>query len=151
MVSSNSSGLLARLRSGRQRALAEHYMKQRPRLRRMIDRRLDHRLSKRVDASDILQEGYVDAAQRLNEYLGDPSMPFWLWLRFLLKQRLCAIHRRHLGAGKRDARRELGLPLASQQQVESGVLAVELSASITSPSKQAARAELQSRRNRSRY
>lgn len=145
MVVENSPDVLSRLMADGEHALADLFMTQRPRLRMMVHRRLDPRLAKRVDASDILQEGYVDAARRLNEYLSDPHMPFFLWLRFLVKQRLCAVHRKHLSAGKRDVRREDGWPAPCRQSAESDSLAMEFSARISSPSQQVARAELQRR------
>ena len=60
----------------------------RKRLRRMVRLRLDPRLQGRVDASDVLQDAYLEASQRLAEYLRDPKMPFFLWLRFLTGQRI---------------------------------------------------------------
>src|SRR5262249_7981412 len=52
--------LLERIRGGDQQALAEMYTRCRERLRRMVRLRLDRRLQGRVDASDILQEAYLD-------------------------------------------------------------------------------------------
>ena len=69
----------------------------RARLRRMVALRLDPRLQGRVDASDIIQEGYLDAMRRLEEFVRDPSVPFYIWLRFLVGQRVQEQHRRHLG------------------------------------------------------
>jgi hypothetical protein len=34
---------------------------------------------------------------RLPEYVRNPTMPFFLWLRLLTGQRLQVLHRRHLG------------------------------------------------------
>jgi hypothetical protein len=55
--------------------LLERY---RPRLRRMIKLRLDRRLQGRVDPSDVIQDAYLEVSRKLAEYLGDPSMPFFL-------------------------------------------------------------------------
>src|SRR6516164_2083884 len=80
--------------------LARH----RDRLRRMVELRLDRRLRTRVDASDVLQEAFLEASRRRDEYLAQPSpMPFYLWLRFLTVQTLQMLHRRHLGVQGRDA------------------------------------------------
>ena len=62
--------------------LAKFFMENRERLHRMIEMRLDRRLTQRVDASDVLQEGFVDAAKRLQEYIDDPTMPLFVWIRF---------------------------------------------------------------------
>src|SRR6516162_4867765 len=59
---------LQRLAAGDQQALAELFACYRDRLRRMVQLRLDRRLQGRVDASDVLQEAYLDAAQRAAEY-----------------------------------------------------------------------------------
>lgn len=143
MTNGNSPDLLARLQADREHALAEAFVHCRPRLRKMVDRRLDQRLARRVDASDVLQEGYVEAAQRLGDYLSNPSMPFFLWLRFLVKQRIYEVHRRHFGAAKRDPRREEHRPAPNHAASDSSALAVEFSACMTSPSQAVARAELQ--------
>jgi RNA polymerase sigma-70 factor (ECF subfamily) len=68
--------------------------------------RLDRRLRGRVDASDVIQEACLEAHERLPEYLARPTMPLHLWLRFLVGQRLCLVHRQHLGTAMRDAGRE---------------------------------------------
>ena len=58
------SELIKRLRQGNEEALAELFAKYRDRMHRMIDFRLDRRLRSRTDASDVLQESYLDAVLR---------------------------------------------------------------------------------------
>jgi RNA polymerase sigma-70 factor (ECF subfamily) len=53
----------------------------RERLRRMVALRMDHRLQGRLDPSDVIQESYLEASQRLAEYIAQPTLPFYLWLR----------------------------------------------------------------------
>ena len=65
----------------------------RPRLRRMIGLRIDPRLRARVDASDVLQETYVEVTRRLDEYQRAPEVPFFIWVRFLAGQKLVEFHR----------------------------------------------------------
>src|ERR1700724_2325347 len=74
--------------------LARH----RDRLRRMVALRLDHRLQGRIDASDVIQEAYLEASRRLAEYLKQPTMAFFMWLRFITGQKLLELHRHQLGA-----------------------------------------------------
>ena len=69
----------------------------------MVALRLDRRLQGRIDPSDVIQEAYLEASARLAEYLRNPSMPFFLWLRFLAGQKLVTLHRHHLGVRMRDA------------------------------------------------
>ena len=132
---------MTRLRTGGQDALAEVYQKHRARLRRMIEMRMDPRLAKRVDASDVLQEGFVDVAQRLGEYLDQPTMPVFVWLRFLVAQKLAEVQRWHFQRQKRDPRREEA-PLPVRPSYDSANIARELSASLTSPSQIAFRHEM---------
>src|SRR5277367_7129696 len=88
--------LLRRAASGDPAALAEFWRRYRKRLRQMVRLRLDRRLQGRVDASDVLQEAYLDVADQLRHYLVKREMPFFLWLRLVAGQRLMRIHREHL-------------------------------------------------------
>jgi RNA polymerase sigma-70 factor (ECF subfamily) len=107
----------------------------------MVALRLDRRLRGRVDASDVLQEAYLDAFGRLADYLREPAMPFFLWLRFLVAQRLQEQHRRHLGAQARDAGREVALDAGGAPGASSAALAAHLLGRLTPPSQAALRAE----------
>jgi RNA polymerase sigma-70 factor, ECF subfamily len=97
------------------------------RLRRMIDLRLDPRVRGRVDPSDVLQETYLDAARRLSDYVAEPPLPFFLWLRQLAGTWLAKAHRTHLATVGRDVRREvaLGNPEASSAALADGLLGRE--------------------------
>jgi RNA polymerase sigma-70 factor (ECF subfamily) len=75
----------------------------------MIGVRMDPTLRGRIDASDVIQETYVEVAERLPRYLEQQEMPFFLWVRFLTGQKLLQIHRRHVDAGMRDVRCEISL------------------------------------------
>ena len=135
------SGLLQRAAAGDAEALRELFSRHRDRLKRMVHLRLSRRLSGRVDDSDVLQEAYLDAARRLDEYIREPSLPFFLWLRHLTGLKLAEVHRRHLGTQLRDADREVtlhrgGLPLA-----DSASLAAQLLGTLTTPSQAAIKAE----------
>jgi RNA polymerase sigma-70 factor (ECF subfamily) len=141
--STDVNDLLRRLAAGDQQALAAAFARYRARLRRMVQLRLDRRLQGRVDASDVLQEAYLDASQRAAEYAARPSMPFFLWLRFLTGQRLLMTHRRHLGAKMRDVGQEVSLYHGALPQASSASLAAHLLGRLTSPSQAAVRTELQ--------
>ena len=143
--SDGSADPLAQIRRGGPTALAGLFMQHRQRLRRMIHVRLDRRVAGRVDPSDVLQEAYLDASRRLEEYLADPRMPLFLWLRFLTGQRLLAIHRQHLGTQKRDPRQEVALGRRSMPWADSASLSIELLGRLTTPSRAAIRGEMQAR------
>jgi len=126
--------IIQQLQQDREEALAELYQLVQERLRRVIDFRLDHRLTGRVSNSDVLQETYVRAAQRIDSYLQKSDMPFFVWLRLEANQRLQEIHRFHFGADKRDIRREVK-PNARQGQGNTSVqLAAHIAAQMTSAS-----------------
>jgi RNA polymerase sigma-70 factor (ECF subfamily) len=126
-------------------ALTALFLRHRDRLRQMVRLRLDRRLLGRVDPSDVLQEAYLDIAHRAQEYLANPTMDPFLWLRFLTAQRLMALHRQHLGAQARDAGREISLHRGAIPQATSASLAHQLLGRLTSASQAAIRAELQTR------
>jgi RNA polymerase sigma-70 factor (ECF subfamily) len=137
--------LLSRADGGDAAALAALFDRHRDRLRRMVRLRLDRRLQGRVDPSDVLQEAYLDVAQRAPEYLAERRLPFFLWLRLLTGQRLLMIHRRHLGAQMRDAGLEVSLHRGPFPQASSASLAAQLLGRLTSPTQAAVRAEMQVR------
>ena len=139
--SSETMRLVQRAAHGDDRAWQRLMTEHRARLRRMVAVRLDHRLQGRVDPSDVLQESYIDATRRLAEYAGNPTMPFFLWLRFLAGQRLLEQHRRHLGAKARDAGRELSLYHGSFPEATTADLARHLLGKLSTPSQAAIRLE----------
>jgi RNA polymerase sigma-70 factor (ECF subfamily) len=139
------SGLLRRLAAGDGGAAAELFAAHRDRLRLMVRLRLDRRLQGRLDPSDVLQEAYLDVARRAPEYAANPTLPPYLWLRFLTGQRLLQLHRQHFGAQMRDAGQEVSLFQGALPQASSVSLANQLLGRLTSPTQAAVRAELQLR------
>src|SRR5947209_11642379 len=135
--------LLRRASAGDETALAALFAHYRDRLRTMIRLRLDRRVYGRLDASDVLQEAYLDVARRFPEYVAAPAVPFYLWLRALTGQRLIDLHRQHLGAQMRDAGREVSLYRGALPQASSASLAQQMLAGLTSPTQAAVRAEMQ--------
>jgi RNA polymerase sigma-70 factor, ECF subfamily len=117
----------------------------RPRLRRMVALRLDPQLHGRIDPSDVIQETYLEASARLAEYVRKPTMPFFLWLRFLAGQKLVTLHRHHLGTRMRAAGREVSLYRGRLPEASSAALAAQLLGHETRPSEAAVRAELKIR------
>jgi RNA polymerase sigma-70 factor (ECF subfamily) len=135
--------LVRRAAAGEESAMAELFDRHRDRLRRMVRLRLDRRLQGRVDPSDVLQDAYVDLVERLPEYASRPGLPFFLWLRLVVGERLLRVHRHHLGAALRDAGREISLHQGGMPHASSASLAAQLLGRITSASQAAARMELQ--------
>jgi RNA polymerase sigma-70 factor (ECF subfamily) len=139
--SSDTVQLIEKARAGDAAALNGLFARHRERLRRMVQMRLDWRLQGRIDASDVIQDAYLEAARRMEEYLRESGMPLFLWLRFLVGERLMILHRHHLGAKMRDARREVSLYRDALPEASSAALAAKLLGQHTSPSEAAVRAE----------
>ncbi|MEZ6063752.1 MAG: sigma-70 family RNA polymerase sigma factor [Planctomycetaceae bacterium] len=117
---------------------AEH----RDRLRRMVQLRMDRRLQGRVDPSDVIQDAYMDATRRFDEYRSRPDVSAFVWLRFLTTQRLAQLHRHHLGVRARDAGREVSIFAGAGPEASSVVLAEKLVGRLTSPSSVLNRVEM---------
>ncbi len=137
--------LVGQMRSGDPKALAELFGKHRERLRRMVRLRMDRRLQGRIDPSDVLQEAFLDIYKRQSEYLADPRVSPFLWLRFLTGQRLLALHRKHLGAQMRGAGREVSIQRGAMPEADSLSLANLLLGRLTTPSLAAIKAEMRVR------
>ena len=143
--SSETLRLLQRAVGGDHQGWGELLDQHRDRLRRMVALRLDHRLQGRIDPSDVIQETHLEAWSRLAEYLRDPKMPFFLWLRYLTGQKLITLHRRHFGVQMRDAALEVSLYRGSLPEASSAALAGQLLGHDTRPSEAAVRAEMKIR------
>jgi RNA polymerase sigma-70 factor (ECF subfamily) len=139
--SSDDLRLLERAREGDQGAVNDIFSRHRDRLRRMVELRLDWRLQARIDASDVIQDAFLDVTRRLPDYLQQPTLPLFLWLRLVVGERLCALRRHHLGTHMRDAGREVSLYREPMPAASSAALAAHLLGRQTSPSNAALRAE----------
>ena len=137
--------LLDRAGRGDQDALTELFSRFRVRLKRMVRLRMNPRLLGRVDDSDVLQEAFLEIAKNLDDYLREPTMPFFLWLRHITGEKLIAVHRQHLGAKRRDAGREVSLHRGAMPPASTASLAAQLLGRLTSPSQAAIKAEMRIR------
>jgi len=134
--------LLARARDGRVEAVNDLLERHRAALRRMVDARMDQKLARRIDASDIVQDVMLEASQRLQDYLKDPRIPFALWLRQMAQDRVIDMHRRHRLAGRRSLDREQPLVAGGQADQSSLELAAQLMDPDLTPAAHALREEL---------
>lgn len=137
--------LIEKARSGDPEARDRLLMRHRDALRRMIEMRLDRKIQRRVDASDIVQEVLVDANRRLTDYLADPKMPFHLWLRHMAKDRIIDAHRRHRVSSKRSVDREENLTIGFNMDQSSVDLAAQICDTEATPAAAATMEELQRR------
>jgi RNA polymerase sigma-70 factor (ECF subfamily) len=136
-----TSDLLRRAAAGDGAAWSELLALHGDMLRRTARVLLDGRLQARVDAEDVVQDALTDAFRSLETYLNDPPLPFTVWLRQKLRDRVHRAHRDHLGAGMRSASREARLSGGPDSGSWLGALD-RLAASGTTPSGKAVRAEL---------
>jgi RNA polymerase sigma-70 factor (ECF subfamily) len=89
----------------------------------------------------VLQDAYLHASRILADYLKNPAIPFYLWLRSIAGQRMAILHRHHLGVLGRQAGREVSLYQGALPEASSAALAAQLLGRDTRPSEAAQRAE----------
>jgi RNA polymerase sigma-70 factor (subfamily 1) len=135
--SSETQGLLRQVHAGNRQAVEPLFARHQAYLHRLVGLRLDPRLRSRVDPSDIVQEAYLEALNRLEAYLDRPALPFRLWLRQIAVDRAQKALRHHLGTARRAVGREVPLPERS-----SAIQAGQLLAGGPTPSQQLNRREL---------
>ena len=143
--SSETDRLLRRAGEGDEASWGALLTRHADRLRRMVALRMDQRLQGRIDPSDVIQESYLEASRHLAEYLRDPSLPFFLWLRGIAGNKLRELHRHHLATQLRDAGREVSIYRGTLPEATSAALAARLMGHETRPSEAAVRAEVKVR------
>ena len=139
MTPADVEALLARARANDQAALSAVLEAYEPSLLRMIELRLDRSLRRRIEPDDILQETFLEAVRRFDEWNADPRCPFHVWLRLTCAKSLTTAQRTHLGAQKRELGREQAF--VDRPSVSAANVADRFVASQTSPSQAATRQE----------
>src|SRR6516225_12394068 len=137
--------LLDAARAGDESALAVLFERHRDRLECMVRLRMDARLQGRVDPADVLQDAYLAVRSKFPRYSADPRLPFFLWLRLEVGQKLVDVHRFHVGTKMRDAGQEVSLHHGALPPVSSVSLAEHLLGKLTPASQAAMRVELKLR------
>ena len=100
---------------------------------------IGQRLQGKVDASDIVQETFLEAHRNFGLFRGTSEAQFVQWLRKILAANLANLLRRYLGTQGRDVRLERELAEALDRS--SVMLDGALVAAQSSPSQQASRRE----------
>ena len=98
--------LLAQAKKGDDGAVNQLMDRHRNSLRQLVRMRLDQKIQRRIDVSDVVQDILVEANRRMQRYLNDPVMPFHLWLRQIARDRIIDAHRRHRVSSRRSVDRE---------------------------------------------
>jgi RNA polymerase sigma-70 factor, ECF subfamily len=146
IAGSQSNGtevLIGRISGGDREALPELFTRLRKRLRRMVRLRLDQRLQGRVDPEEVLDEAYRDVLQNAREYVADPRVSPFVWLRQLTGRRLSDVQRRFIQSG--DVDQEVSLFRGPLPQATSVSLAAMLLGQLSQPFQAAQRAAKQIR------
>jgi RNA polymerase sigma-70 factor (ECF subfamily) len=110
-------------------AFGQLFDRHRDDLKRVVGLRIGGQLAARLDASDVVQESFLDACTKADRYRHSRQVPFYIWLRGITHDRLRKLQRMHLGAKRRAAGRELQLPERSSTS-----LAIQLISPASSPS-----------------
>ncbi len=134
--------LLSQVQAGDVAAQEQLFNRYRDRLRQMIRVRMDPRLARRIDPSDVIQDTLTSASQQIVAYAEQRPLPFYPWLRQIAWQRLVDLHHRHVTTKKRSVGRERELYLSDQSAV---TLANRIVGHDTSPTARLLRNELQVR------
>lgn len=122
-------------------ALAKHFDLHRDELLKSIRKKLPSVIEGRLDASDIVQETYLEAQRRLPEYVKSPRIPIFNWLRRIGLQTLSQFRRHHQVSQKRSTKKEVG----RGNEAWFRALGQQLAGSISSPSLVASRKETEER------
>src|SRR4051812_9169124 len=100
---------------------------------------IGHRLQGKVDASDLVQETFLEAHCHFGRFRGTSEAQFVRWLRQILAAKLADLLRRYLGTQGRDVRLERDIQDAFDRS--SVLVDRALVAPQSSPSQQATRRE----------
>ena len=137
--------LLEKAGKGDSLAVNDLFERHRESLRKIVRMRLDQRIQRRVDVSDVVQDVLVEANRRLTEYLQQPTLSFHLWLRQIAKDRMIDAYRRHRGSAKRSVDREQPLTAPRNSEQSSILLSAQLHDQELTPAAAATQKELAKR------
>lgn len=134
--------LLNAARGGNADAVNQLLEKHRGSVRRLVEMRLDRKVQRRVDVSDVVQDVMIEANGRLDKYLDDPVMAFHLWLRQIAWDRIIDTYRRHRVSAKRNMDREQPMSVPAGANQSTMELAVQLCDPGLTPAAAATQREL---------
>jgi len=97
---------LRQARDGDSDALGALLDEFRPYLKLLAQRAMDGRLAGRIDSSDVVQQTYLSAVRKFDEFSGDDADALAGWLQLIHERNLIDTARKHLVAEKRSVGRE---------------------------------------------
>jgi RNA polymerase sigma-70 factor (ECF subfamily) len=130
--------LLEHARQGDREALGQLLQAQQAALHRLAERQLIGRIAVRVDASDIIQQTFLEAHRSFRQFAGADARELAAWLQRILDHKVAGAIRDHTILQKRNLRRDQSIDdshggLASLKQ--------QLDAGLSSPSQKAIQGE----------
>jgi RNA polymerase sigma-70 factor (ECF subfamily) len=130
--------LLQQALQGDAEALGRLLEAQRAGLHRLAERQLEGRIAVRVDASDILQQTFLEAYRGFPQFAGRDMRELLAWLHSILDHKIAGAIRDHTLLQKRDMSRE-----RSMDDTHGGgkPLKQDLDANFSTPSQRAMRGE----------
>jgi RNA polymerase sigma-70 factor (ECF subfamily) len=131
--------IILEARAGGEEALGPLLELYRNYLRLLARIEIGRKLQGKLDASDLVQETFLEAHRNFGLFRGTDEPQFAAWLRQILAAKVANLVRHYFGTQGRDVRLEQDL--AAHLDNSSRILGNELAASLTSPSLQAARRE----------
>ena len=114
--------------------------KYRSHLREVADRQVRGRLGARLDASDLIQQTFLEAHRCFSQFLGEHEPELVAWLRTILDRNISNTIRDQVLRQKRDIRKEKPLDVKHPNE-STGPGQEVLAANHTSPSQKAMRSE----------
>ena len=136
--------LLAEARGGRTESLGRVLELNRTDLTLLARAQIDLQLQGRLDASDLVQETFLDACRDFHHFRGRSHGEWVAWLRKILIFNLARVVQRQVVAKKRSTRREVSLEQrVAAMERSSGTIRIEtaLVGRSSSPSSHARRRE----------
>ncbi len=97
---------IAKAKSGDETALGELLSSYEKYLKLLAQLQIGRNLRGKVDASDIVQETFLEAHRGIGKFEGDNEAQLAAWLRSILAHRLAGTMRHYLGTQARDIRLE---------------------------------------------
>jgi RNA polymerase sigma-70 factor (ECF subfamily) len=129
--------LLERALQGDREALGQLLDAERSDLHRLAERQLEGRIAVRVDASDIIQQTFLEAHRSFPQFAGQDLRELGAWLKGILDHKVASAIRDHTLLQKRNLGRERSL----DDSQGGGPLKQDLDAGHSSPSQKAIRGE----------
>jgi RNA polymerase sigma-70 factor (ECF subfamily) len=130
--------LLEQARQGDREALGRLLEAQRAALHRLAKRQLDARIAVRVDASDIIQQTFLEAHRSFRQFAGQDTRELTAWLQRILDHKVAGAIRDHALLQKRSVHRD-----RSMDDSHGGMASLKqkLDAGLSTPSQKAIRRE----------